>query len=174
MRAFSTYRSLCAGSTLVEAVVACGIVSLFFAGLFQMNWRGLYMLKSGMDAASASQTLTNLAEQIRTATFTEITDPKYLSGTILANSTATGHLPSVTQTIDVQPYPSAGASGASIQAVRSSSGTSSVTVAGNHTLPSQSSVRVDITLTWNTALNNTPHTRMLSLIVSSAGVLGQN
>jgi hypothetical protein len=164
-----------AGSTLVEAMVACGIVSLFFAGLFDMNWRGLYMLKSAADGASASQVLANLAEQIRTANWTEITDPTYISGTILTNSAALGHLPNATQTIDVYPYPApASPSAMQIEAVRNTSGTVSTTLSGNGQLSAQTAVRVDLTLTWSTAINRNPHTRMLSLIVSQSGVLGLN
>jgi hypothetical protein len=156
-------------------MIACAIVSLFFAGLYQANWRGLYMLKSGIDGASATQVLTNLAEQIRTANWTQITDPTYISGTILTNSTAVGHLPNAVQTMDVYPYPAPPPpSTMEIEAVRHADGSVSTTLTGNGQLSAQSAVRVDLTLTWNTALNSTPHKRMLSLIVTPAGILGQN
>jgi hypothetical protein len=163
------------GSTLLEAMIACCIVSLFFAGLYQMNWRGIFLLKSGIDGASASQVLTNLAEQIRTANWNEITDPTYLSGTILANSTGTGHLPAVVQTIDVYPYPTSGSpSGMAIEVTRDASGNVTTPTAGNGKLSTSTTVRVDLTLSWNTALNQNPHTRMLSLIINQAGISGQN
>ena len=73
------------GSTLIEALFACAIVMAFFLGIYQMNWRGMFRLKSGIDAASASSVaLTNLSENIRTATWQEVTTPSYLSSTILA------------------------------------------------------------------------------------------
>jgi len=156
-------------------MIACCIVSLFFAGLYQMNWRGIFLLKSGIDGASASQILTNLAEQIRTATWTEITDPTYLSGTILANSTSTGHLPAVVQTIDVYPYPAPNSPSAmALEVTRDASGNISTPAPGNGKLSTSNAVRVDLTLSWNTALNQNPHVRMLSLIISQAGISGQN
>jgi hypothetical protein len=173
-RSRRTFQLLCAGSTLIEAMVACGIVALFFAGLFDMNWRGLYMLKTAADTASASTVLANLAEQVRTANYTQVTDPTYLSGTILTSSSATltGHLPNVTEQIDV--YALSGSTGASIEARRDGSGNVTTPLTGNGQLSSLSAVRVDITLTWSTALRTTSHTRMLSLIVGQAGVLGLN
>jgi hypothetical protein len=169
-----------AGSTLVEAMIACGIISLFMAGLYDMNWRGLFMLKAGVDIASATQVSTNLAEQIRTATWTQITDPTYLSGTILTNSTAVGHLPNVVQKIDVNPYPipagygSPPLGGATVEVQRDASGNVSTTYAGNSTLASQSAIQIDITLTWISTFKSRSHSRMVRLIASPGGVLGQN
>jgi hypothetical protein len=49
-----------------------------------------------------------------------------------------------------------------------------VTVPGDGKLNTKSAVRIDITLAWNTALNTTPHTRVMSLIVTPNGMLGIN
>jgi len=169
------------GSTLIEAMVACVIVSLCFTGIYAGAWRSLHLLKSSGEGTSASQLLINLEEQIRTSTWAEITDPTYLSGTVLANSTAYGHLQNVTQTIVVNPYPipsgyvgSPPIGGQTIEVTSNSSGQVSTPYAGNSQLPSQSAIRVDITLNWNATFNGTPRTQMLSLILSPGGVLGQN
>ena len=175
-------RSACAksGSTLVEAMLACGLVALFLGGIYDMNWRGLFILKSSIDVASASELTTNVAEQIRTATWQQITDPAYLSGTILANSTATGHLPNVVQQIDVNPYPAPSGYGSpplgaeTVEVKRNGNGSVSTVYAGNGKLASESSVQIDITVSWNSTFKSIPHTRVVRLIASPGGVLGQN
>jgi hypothetical protein len=172
-------RRLIAASTLIEAMIACGVVSIFFCGIYDMNWRGMFLVKAGLDAASASCVLTNLAENIRTATWQEITTPSYLSSTILAGSTRTGHLPNVVQTITVNPYPIPNGYGtppvgAATVEVVSNSGTFTTLYSGNGTLASQTAIRIDITLSWNSTLHSAPHTRMVSLITSPGGILGQN
>lgn len=176
MRKSIGIRRLCSASTLVEAMTACAITSLFFAGLYQMNWRCLYLLKTSIDGASTSQALLNLAEQFRTSNWTEITDPNYISSTILPSASDFGHLRKVTETVDVQPYSSSGAvaSQSSIQVVRNPDGSIAITTQGDGTLKSKSAVRVDLTLSWTTALNRTPHTRVISLVVSPSGMLGLN
>ena len=139
------------------------------------------MLQSANEGTSASQLLANLQEQMRTATWAEMTDPTYLSGTILANSAATGHLSNVTQAIVVNPYPiptgysgSPQIGGQTIEVTRNSSGAVTTAYSGNGQLPSQTAIRADITVNWTTAFSSAPQTRMLSLILSPGGVVGQN
>jgi len=168
-----------AGSTLVEAMIACLIVALFFASIYAGGWQSLHALKSAMEGASASQLLMNLQEQVRTATWAEITSPTYLSGTILANSTSLGHLSNVTQTILVNPYPvpyggSPAIGSQTLEVTSSANGTVTSPCPGNGQISSQNAVRVDITVGWSTVFNRTAHTRIVSLIVSQGGVLGQN
>jgi hypothetical protein len=168
------------GSTLVEAMVACLIVSLCFTSIYAGGSRALLILKSSGEGTSATQLVMNLEEQIRTSTWAEITDPTYLSGTILANSKAYGHLANVTQTILVNPNPipsgygSPPIGGQTIEVVCDSSGVVSTPYAGNGNLPTQGSIRVDISLNWNATFGGTPQSRMVSLILSPGGVLGQN
>jgi len=161
-------------------MLACGIVALFLGGIYDMNWRGMFVLKSGIDVASASELTTNIAEQIRTATWQQITDPTYLSGTLLANSTTTGHLPNVVQQIDVNPYPVPGTYGSpplggeTVEVKRSGNGSVSTVYSGNGKLASETAVQIDITISWNGTFKSIPHTRMVRLIASPGGVLGQN
>ena len=177
MRKANCIRRLCSGSTLVEAMTACAITSLFFAGLYQMNWRCLYQLKTSIDGASASQALLNLQEQFRTSNWTEITDPNFICTTILPAASDLGHLRKVTETVDIQPYQigtGTVASASSIQVVRNPDGSVAVTTFGDGQLKTKSAVRVDLTLTWNTAINRTPHRRVMSLVVTPSGMLGLN
>ncbi|EDY17478.1 hypothetical protein CfE428DRAFT_4995 [Chthoniobacter flavus Ellin428] len=162
------------GSTLVEAMLACGIVAIFLAGLYDMNWRGLFVLKSSIDVSSASELTTNLAEQIRTATWTQITDPAYLSGTIMANSTTVGHLPNVVQTITAYPYGSTLGNGETVQVQRDAGGNVATVLPGNGNLSAESSIQVDITVNWHSTFKSVPHTRVVRLIASQGGILGQN
>jgi hypothetical protein len=161
-------------------MIACAIVALFLAGIYDMNWRGLAMLKSGVDITSASELATNLTEQIRTATWSQITDPAYLSGTVLAKSSTVGHLPNVVQQIDVNPYPIPSGYGspplgaATIEVKRDASGNCSTVYAGNGTVPAQTAVQVDITLSWTSTFKSIPHTRAVRLIIAPGGALGQN
>jgi prepilin-type N-terminal cleavage/methylation domain-containing protein len=161
------------GSTLIEVMVSLAIVAIFFSSLYEANWRSLALLKSAMDGAHGTRTLTTLGEQIRTSTWAQVTSGAYLSGTILPNAIPSASLSNASETIDVNPYPP-GTSGQTLEATRSATGAISITKPGDGSLPSQSTIRVDLTIQWRTTFNATPHSRMMSLIVSQSGILGRN
>jgi hypothetical protein len=172
-------------STLVEAIIACAIVSLFFGSIYASGWRSLHSLKAAMEGATASQQLMNLSEQIRTSSWSTITDPTELSSFVYTNSSAKGHLSNLTQAIYVNAwststgYPS-GYSGSppvggqTIEVACDSNGNVTTPRTGNGQLSSQKAVRVDIVVSWTALFNSTPHTRMVSLVVSPGGVVGQH
>ena len=169
------------GSSLIEALVACAIVAMCFSGIYAGAWRSLRMLQSAGEGTSASQLLINLEEQLRTSTWTEITKRSYLTNTVLANSTTVGHLTNVTQTIVLNPYPvptgytgNPPIGGQTIEVTRDASGNVTSPYTGTGTLPSQSAIRVDITLNWSTTFNGNAQTRTVTLILSPGGVMGQN
>jgi hypothetical protein len=184
----SKYRFAVGGSTLAEAIIACAIVSLFFGSIYAGGWRSLHALRSALEGTTASQQLMNLEEQIRTSSWATITDATNLSTTAFTNSAAGGHLSNLTQAIYVNPYPiPAGYTtdsngppnypvigGQTIEAACSSNGTVSTPYTGNSQLASQTAVRVDIVVSWTPLFNRTTHWRMVSLVVSPGGIVGQH
>ena len=179
------------GSTLVEAIIACAIVSLFFGSVYAGGWRSLHALKAAMEGTTASQQLMNLEEQIRTSSFSTITDPTKLTDPntgVFAQSGANGHLSNLTQTIYVNSnpipngytadpngppnYPVLG--GQTIEVTCGSDGTVKTANAGNGQLSSQTAVRVDIVVSWTTMFSRSTHWRMVSLVVSQGGLVGSH
>lgn len=171
------------GSTVVEATVAVGIVGLFLAGLYQTNARALSMLKSGLEGVSGTRVLVNTMERIRTSTWTQITDPNYLSGTVLANAPAPGHLGIVTETIELTTFPVVEA--ATVRVVRASDGTVTIAKPGDGSLAAQwiasatppracYALVANVTISWRTTFNGVLHTRTMSNFISPGGVLGRN
>jgi hypothetical protein len=185
---FAKARFAAGGSTLAEAIIACAIVSLFFGSVYAGGWRSLHALRSALEGTTASQQLMNLEEQVRTSSWATITNATNLSTTAFANSSAGGHLSNLTQAIYVNPYPIPGGyttdsngppnypviGGQTIEAACSSNGTVSTPYTGNGQLASQTAVRVDIVVSWTPLFNRTTHWRMVSMVVSQGGIVGQH
>jgi len=174
-------RSMQSGATLVEALIASVIVVLFLAEMYYANSRGLAMLKFSRENTVVSNTIQTRVEQIRNSTYTQITDPAYISGTNSLGAAIPSQIPlrQFTETIDVNSYPlPSGYPGAldasTIEVKRNSDGTVTVTGSGNGTLSSQTALQIDFKSTWTADSNGVPRQRQCSIIVSSQGIAGQN
>lgn len=61
------------GYTLIEVVVAAGVMTAFLSGVFAVTAHALTLLHSTKEAAAATQVLQQRMEQVRSAAWTEIT-----------------------------------------------------------------------------------------------------
>ncbi len=169
------------GSTLVEALIASAIVVLFLAGMYYANGRGLAMLKFSRESTVVSNGLQSRIEAIRNSTFAEITSSTYISGSNALGSALPSRVPvnGFTEQIDVNSYPLPSGyppalAPSSIEVVRNSNGTVTVTGSGNGTLSGSSTLQVDFTDTWTAEANGNPRTRAQSIIITSQGINGTN
>jgi Tfp pilus assembly protein PilV len=167
------------GSTLLEVMVSVGIAGVFLSGIFGLQWRTMQYFKCAQEAAQGSRVLGTLAEAIRTSTWTQVTSAGSAgaSGSGVTNILQNAGTPSTmlnncTETIQVSAYPTNSAVTPLI-VTQSSTGVINVAQQPSSSLPSQPTVRVDLTIAWSTTFNAMPHTRMLSLIVSQNGILGR-
>ena len=169
------------GYTIVETAIAGCILAVFLTGLYDANWWALSLMKSGREGTSAARLIQNRLEQIRTSTWSEITNPAYVSGTMMATTSASNDLDNLVETVSVNQYPlptgytQGGPLPASgIQVTRSAAGAVTTLQSGNSTLASDSAIRVDITEKWSATLASTSDTRMMSTVITQGGILGRN
>ncbi len=167
-----------AGFTLMETMVGAAIVAIFFAGLYATLFRSMQYLKAANVASNGTRALTTMAEQIRNSTWTQITDSTQIQG-VISTCVPGPALGYVTETIDVTPSPIGSPvvsnyTASTMEVQRGTNGTISITKPGDGSLPSQTMVRVDLTVQWKSAFNGALNQRMMSLLVSQNGIQGQH
>jgi hypothetical protein len=154
--------------------VAITIVAIFLSGLHLTNSHVMSQVRASLESNSAMRVLGARAEQVRSAPWTQVTDPTYLQSaeffTVPQNN---GELGSLTETIQLTAHLAAPGSVAPITVSRSPGGAVTVIDAGDGTMGSQSSARVDLTAAW-TGKGGRPHTRQVTLVIGQGGLLGRN
>jgi len=172
-----------AGSTLVEAAIASAIVALFLSGVYEMNWRGLSVLKTTIESVSVTRVVQGRMEQIRTGNWNQIIDSTYISGvggtvtgTVLSTAPCTAsNIGSLSEKIEIAPMVNGVASsGSSVMVVtRDSSGNVTVVSAGQ--FGTATSVQAHVVANWTaTTANQVLHSREISGIISKGGITGRN
>lgn len=135
------------GFSLIECVFALAVVASFFAGLYGLNTQCLLTLNAGREALAAEQSMRDRIEQLRSCTWAQVTDAKYLHANILcASPDSTVNLGSPSETLTVNAYPTPISPQIKITRV----GGSATTISSNAAMASQELVRVQVSLTWTT------------------------
>ena len=166
------------GFTLVDLMMAVGIIALGLSGLCYSNSQALTILRTSRETMVASKMLQERLEKIRAANWTEITDAAYLQDFYSVATSASPQLTGETESITVSQYPPPVPASSSnpIKVSRAASGT--VTLAAYTAnaggvlavdLNDQPMVRVDVSVTWPGAAGRT-HTRETSTIISNGGI----
>lgn len=92
--------------TFIENLVTITIVVLFFAALYAVNAQCLSMLNAGRGAALADMGLQDRIEQLRSCTWSQLTDATYLQSSVLNTATNTAaNLGQVTESVRISGYP---------------------------------------------------------------------
>ena len=174
-RAPGMQRARCTrGAALIETMIAVGITAVFLSGIHLMNAQVWSQVRASLESVAAGRDLTGRTEQVRASTWTQVTDPNYLCGTIFAVAPdAAGDLGNVVETIDITAHLAAAGTVAPIKVQRAANGTTTTVNAGDGTMSQQTSARFDITVTW-TAKNGRAHTRQVTLIAGAGGILGRS
>lgn len=163
----------CRGATIVETIVAMAIVVLFLSGVHLMNSQVWRLLNSSLESISGTRTLNGRAEQLRSATWDQITDPSYLRDSILAVApNSGGRIGAATESIEVTAYLAPAGTVAPIKVNRDAAGSASITATGDGTMSEQPSVQIDNAVTW-TAKGGQSHTRQFRMIFTKGGISGR-
>jgi type II secretory pathway pseudopilin PulG len=155
------------GSTLIEVVMATGLVALFLGSLFTMNSSSMETIKMARQTAAASQVLQQRIEALRIANWHEITDADWLTHNIL-NTAASGgdSLKNLSETLDIAPY---GGLSTSITELLRTGTTVSVTHE-NDSLLSENALKIVWTVNYVGAPNNRAVSRQTVAILAKGGV----
>ena len=161
-----------AGFSIAEAVISLGIGSFSLGGAMIMNSHHLKLVKSTQNSSASSHSLQERIEQLRIATWRQITDPQYVSGTFLATRPKSiAPLKSYTEQVTISAWPDPTATNKLI-VERSNDGVARVISAGNG-LSDVSLARIDVTISWADK-DNRKRTRELATMISNGGVSRMN
>ena len=162
-------------AVMLEAMFAMAIIAVFISGMYATNARVWILLRSSLESNSASRTLNGRAEQLRAATWNQITTSTYLANTVFAVAPdAAGDTGGLVETIDVKAYPTPSPNPAPIRVTRNNTtGAVTTPLAGDGTMTAQTSVRIDITAAW-TAKGGASRTRQMSMIITNGGITGRH
>lgn len=155
------------GSTLIEVVIATGLVAVFLGSLFTMNSASMDTIQMARQAASASQVLQQRVESLRIANWHQVTDANWLRSNLLntASDSGTG-LKNLVETLTLIPYGSTTVGNTSI----TRSGTSVSITSRNDALLLESAVKVVWGLTYKGSPNQSTVTRQTVAILAKGGV----
>ena len=154
-----------AAFTLLENIVACGVIAVGLAGTYTINNQCMSVLRMAKDEATASQILQQRIEHLRIANWQRISSPTWI-GTNILNAPVDGatYLPKLVETVTITPYPGGGATN-----TFSRSG-STVTTGLNSSLQAQNSLAIRWTVTWNGIPNGKPHLREVVTVLGKGGI----
>src|SRR3954469_10089561 len=96
------------GTTLIEVVVATGLVAVFLGSLFTMNAASMGTIQMAKQSAAASQVLQQRVESLRIANWHQVTDPDWVRADsrspLSANIAGSESLKEVTETLTLEPF----------------------------------------------------------------------
>jgi Tfp pilus assembly protein PilV len=172
MKLLHSSRARQAGFSVVEATIALCIGSLAVGGGMALNQQQLRLVKSSRESNGASQALEERVEQLRIATWRQITDVEYLKsayfGTKPKSATALGEL---NERISVTAFPDAQAC-TGILIEKEPSGQIRTLLSGSG-LSEQRLAKVTVTTVWRGKDSRT-RTRELATVISNGGISRMN
>ena len=164
--------------TVMEAAIAGAIVTVLLSGLFVLQSNMMRMLSASTQTTNASAHLQTRVEQVRLANWSQLTDPNWVQGSLLNNTTdADVNLSGLSETCTVTPYqspcsgPPAVAPPPPFTVTRQAGGTITVSPAGysySTLLANQEMLRIDLSVTWPSL--GRIRTRAQSTLISPWGI----
>lgn len=156
------------GVTLIECMAAMAVASLGLGALMSVNSYQLRVVHATHDANIASLCIEERMEQMRIATWKQITDPLYLrSSFYAAGPKAGGALNNVFEKIIVNAYPDATIANPIV--VEREDGSAPTIKGPGPDMAAQQSVRVDLYLSYD-GVGGLRQNRQTSFILSNGGV----
>ena len=160
------------GFSLAEAVVALGIAVLSVTGAMQINSHQLRLVKSVRESSAASQTMEERVEALRIATWRQITDASYYTGTYFAaRPKSVAPLDRYIERVTVSAWPPS-KTGA-LLAVEKHQNEVARVAKRQGDIASERLAKVDVRITWR-GKDNRERVRELCTIVSNGGLSRMN
>lgn len=151
-----------AGFTLIDNMVAIGIIAVGFAALYTISAQCMRVMYSAREEMTAAQALQDRGDSLRTCTWAQITDASYIAANIM--NTAANKAPlmkKMTETVTINAYPTA--INPAIQVQRSSAGVTSI-LSQNAAITNGDMVKIDAQISWTTWSGKCTHTQAISTI----------
>jgi len=160
---------------LIETLMAMLVIGIFLTSQYAATSRVWGLLRASLESNAASRVLNGRAEQIRAATWTQVTSSDFFATSILSvKADSGGDLGALVETIDVIAFPTPATASPALQITRNND-TAAVTLvgAGDGTMTTQPSIRINLTANW-TAKGGMARTRQLTMVLSYGGVTGRH
>lgn len=163
------------GAALIETTMALAIMAVFLTGVYAASSRVWGLLRSSLEANAGSRVLNGRAEQIRAATWDQITDANFLATSVFSVlPDSANDLGALTETINVTAYPKSDTNPSPFQITRDNyTGIVTTLQGGDGQMPSQTSIRINVTADW-TAKGGQPRSKQITLIISNGGITGRH
>jgi Tfp pilus assembly protein PilV len=159
-----------AAFTLVEVIVAVGIVAIGFLGAFAMILQSGRLVSAAEEDALVSSGIEQRMDQLRELSWPTLTDGTGITGTVWTARPLTMSGITVTQeTITISAWDLNNAK--TLNATWTGTGTPTATLsAGAVDLSTASAVKVVASLTWTGRRSSNPQTRNLVTVISRGGI----
>jgi Tfp pilus assembly protein PilV len=154
------------GTTLVEVLVGVSLLAGFFVSIFELNGICLRYIKSSKNNASVLQGVQDRLEQLRNASFTNLTSASYVQGLMATPANGSEFLArSPTEVVTLSAYPTADATNTQITL---SAGASSATINSTDTnLSNATLVKVNVAYTWTETLSGRSRSEQSETIIAA-------
>ena len=165
-------RSSIVAFTLVETLVAMAIGAIALGGAMTINSQQLRLVKATREASAASHSLQERIEQVRTATWLQITDATYVSQTLFGSlPRSIAPLENYSETITLKVWPERPPSnpGPVLSVAKTPKLPAQILSAGAG-IADERLVKVDVQVRWGGLNGNRQHLRELSTILSNGGI----
>jgi type II secretory pathway component PulJ len=160
------------GFSIPEVIIALSIGAMAVAGGMALNQQQLRLVKSSRESNGASLALEERIEQLRIATWRQITDAEYLRTNYFGSRPRSANsLGNLSERISVTPFPDESAS-TGILLERAPSGQVTVLLSGSG-LSDQRLAKVAVQVTWH-GKDSRVRTRELATVISNAGISRMN
>jgi Tfp pilus assembly protein PilV len=161
-----------AGFSIVEVMIAMGIGSLALGSTMLINSQQLRIVKSTRDSSAASHSMQERVEQLRIATWRQITDSSYVAGTLFATlPRSIAPLEGFHEQITVTAWPDPNACTGLI--VEKSENQSAHIVSVGAGLKDQRLAKVDVQIRWM-GKNSRVRSREMTTVISNGGISRMN
>ena len=168
------FRTLAAFS-LPETMVALAIGALGLSGAMAINSEQLRLVKQSREASAASHSLTERLEQVREATWTQITDPRYISETLFSSvPRSIAPLHGFSETITITAWPPRTAPDGPVLCIKKTPKQAAEILSTGSGIAEERLVKVDVQTRWGGGAGKREHVRELTTILSSGGISRMN
>lgn len=163
---------MCAGMTIIENMIAGGIVVFFLSGLFALSSHSVRRLHAQKETASVNLCLQQRVEQVRAATWTQIVTAEGIRKMLTAAVPGSEKLPHLDETITVSVYPPPDPLPTPIAVLREEDGTvRTLSEPADGSLTNASLVRVDFSESWKSGQSMRPRLRETSTVIALGGIV---
>jgi hypothetical protein len=151
-----------AGITLLEVLFAAALMAGFFGSIFELNAVCLRYIDASKETIAALETVHDRCEKLRNLAFTDLTSTSYVQTLMGSAANTSDFCKKATETVKLSAYPTPDGV---TQITRAADGT--ITTNSTATSLGSTVVQVDVSTSWNLALNGRSRSEQITTFVSN-------